>query len=125
MQKLFFAVVSHGFGVEVAIVVGGGNFWRGRTSGDMDRATADSIGMLATIMNSLALQDALKAAGLDVLNPEPMAKDSPLLKIQDSGKLFITPHMAWGSTEARTRCLEEVKKNIQAFMAGTSRNIVN
>ena len=52
-------------GVEVAIVVGGGNFWRGRTSGDMDRATADSIGMLATIMNSLALQDALKAAGLD------------------------------------------------------------
>ncbi len=67
----------------------------------------------------------IKAAGLDVLNPEPMAKDSPLLKIQDSGKLFITPHMAWGSTESRRRCLEEVKKNIQAFMAGAPRNIVN
>lgn len=67
----------------------------------------------------------IKAAGLDVLNPEPMAKDSPLLKIQDSGKLFITPHMAWGSTESRRRCLEEVKKNIQAFMAGVPRNIVN
>ena len=55
----------HDLGVEIAIVIGGGNFWRGRTSGDMDRATADSIGMLATVMNSLALQDALKAAGMD------------------------------------------------------------
>ena len=52
----------HDLGVEIAIVIGGGNFWRGRTSGDMDRATADSIGMLATIMNSLALQDALEVA---------------------------------------------------------------
>lgn len=54
----------HDLGVEVAIVVGGGNFWRGRTSKDMDRATADYMGMLATVMNSLALQDALLA--LDV-----------------------------------------------------------
>ena len=48
-------------GVEVAIVVGGGNFWRGRSSQDMNRETADYIGMLATVMNSLALQDALLA----------------------------------------------------------------
>ena len=48
-------------GVEVAIVVGGGNFWRGRSSKDMNRETADYIGMLATVMNSLALQDALLA----------------------------------------------------------------
>lgn len=54
----------HDLGVEVAIVVGGGNFWRGRTSGDMDRATADYMGMLATVMNSLALQDGLLAAGV-------------------------------------------------------------
>ncbi len=47
-------------GVEVAIVVGGGNFWRGRSSGDMDRTRADHIGMLATVMNSLALADALE-----------------------------------------------------------------
>ncbi len=47
-------------GVEVAIVVGGGNFWRGRTSEHMDRATADYIGMLATVMNAMALQDALE-----------------------------------------------------------------
>ena len=46
-------------GVEVAVVVGGGNFWRGRTSEGMDRTTADYIGMLATVMNAMALQDAL------------------------------------------------------------------
>ena len=47
-------------GVEVGLVVGGGNFWRGRSSGDMDRTSADHIGMLATVMNSLALADALE-----------------------------------------------------------------
>ncbi len=54
----------HELGVEVAIVVGGGNFWRGRTSKDMDKATADYMGMLATVMNSLALQEAIEALGL-------------------------------------------------------------
>ncbi|MBQ6400898.1 MAG: UMP kinase [Firmicutes bacterium] len=54
----------HDAGVEIAIVVGGGNFWRGRTSENMDRATADYIGMLATVMNAMALQDALES--LDV-----------------------------------------------------------
>ncbi|MBQ4087798.1 MAG: UMP kinase [Clostridia bacterium] len=51
-------------GVEIAIVVGGGNFWRGRTSTDMNRTRADHMGMLATVMNSLALQSALEAAGV-------------------------------------------------------------
>ena len=46
-------------GVETAIVVGGGNFWRGRSSENMDRATADYMGMLATVMNALALESAL------------------------------------------------------------------
>ena len=50
-------------GVQVAIVVGGGNFWRGRTSGDMDRASADYMGMLATCINGLALKDALRRVG--------------------------------------------------------------
>ena len=54
----------HDLGVEVAIVVGGGNFWRGRTSKDMDRAKADYMGMLATVMNALALQDAFLALGV-------------------------------------------------------------
>lgn len=51
-------------GVQVAVVVGGGNFWRGRTSKSMDRATADYMGMLATVINSLALQDAFEAQGI-------------------------------------------------------------
>ncbi|MCQ2515994.1 MAG: UMP kinase [Saccharofermentans sp.] len=50
-------------GVEVGIVVGGGNFWRGRTSEKMDRVTADHMGMLATLMNALALSDALEQHG--------------------------------------------------------------
>lgn len=52
-------------GVEVGVVVGGGNFWRGRTSQSMDRAKADYIGMLATVMNGLALGEALSAIGID------------------------------------------------------------
>ena len=47
-------------GVEIGLVVGGGNFWRGRSSGEMDRTRADHMGMLATVMNSLALADALE-----------------------------------------------------------------
>ncbi len=50
-------------GVELAVVVGGGNFWRGRTSEGMDRVTADHMGMLATAINALALSDALEQAG--------------------------------------------------------------
>lgn len=53
-------------GVQVAIVVGGGNYWRGRSSGAMDRTRADHIGMLATAMNALALADSLEALGCDV-----------------------------------------------------------
>ena len=53
-------------GVEVAIVVGGGNFWRGRSSGKMDRTRADHMGMLATVINSLGLADGLEQVGLDV-----------------------------------------------------------
>lgn len=50
-------------GVEVAIVIGGGNFWRGRSSGNMDRTRADHMGMLATAINSLALCDELEQLG--------------------------------------------------------------
>lgn len=51
-------------GVEIAIVVGGGNFWRGRSGKDMDRTTADHMGMLATVINSLALQDAFESRNI-------------------------------------------------------------
>ncbi len=51
-------------GVQIAIVVGGGNFWRGRSGGNMDRTRADHMGMLATVINSLAMQSALEAVGV-------------------------------------------------------------
>ena len=54
-------------GVQVAVVVGGGNFWRGRSSEKMNRASADYIGMMATIMNALALQEALEAEGVPTI----------------------------------------------------------
>ena len=53
-------------GVEVGIVVGGGNFWRGRSSGDMDKTRADHMGMLATVLNSLALADGLERIDVPV-----------------------------------------------------------
>ena len=54
------------FGAQIGIVVGGGNFWRGRSSGKMDRTRADHMGMLATAINSLALADALEQLGVPV-----------------------------------------------------------
>ncbi len=57
---------AHDLGAEIGIVVGGGNFWRGRTSGDMERTRADQIGMLATVMNALSVADALEHLGVEV-----------------------------------------------------------
>ncbi|MBQ7227780.1 MAG: UMP kinase [Clostridia bacterium] len=57
-------VELHNRGVEVAVVMGGGNFWRGRQGTNMDRVTADHMGMIATIMNGLALQDAIEKKGV-------------------------------------------------------------
>ena len=53
-------------GVQVGIVVGGGNFWRGRSSGNMDRTRADHMGMLATVINALGVADGLEQEGLEV-----------------------------------------------------------
>ncbi len=57
-------VQIHGMGVEIALVIGGGNFWRGRQGTNMDRTTADHMGMLATVMNSLAMMDAIEKKGI-------------------------------------------------------------
>ena len=64
-------------------------------------------------------------AGLDVTGTEPMKNSNPLSKIKDSNRLIITPHMAWASIEARERCVSETCKNIEAFLKGENRNIVN
>lgn len=66
----------------------------------------------------------IRAAGLDVMRVEPLPLESPLLKIQDSGKLIITPHTAWATSEARQRCVDVVTENIKAFMRGEEKNIV-
>lgn len=68
-------------------------------------------------------ENVIAAAGLDVLEKEPIQESNPLSKIMDSEKLIITPHMAWGSVEARTRLVDEVCKNIQAFLNGEERNL--
>jgi len=57
---------AHELGVQIGIVVGGGNFWRGRSSGSMDRTRADHMGMLATVINALGVADGLEQVGLDV-----------------------------------------------------------
>lgn len=61
-------------GVEIALIVGAGNIWRGRQGGEMDRGRADHMGMLATVINAIALQDSLTAEGLDavVMSAVPM-----------------------------------------------------
>lgn len=81
------------------------------------------------IVNEEDLYEALEkgtigAAGLDVLCEEPMNPNNPLLKIQDSSKLVITPHIAWATVEARQRCADEVYENIRAFLEGKQRNVV-
>lgn len=82
------------------------------------------------VVNNPDLYDALMAgeimaAGLDVLEKEPLELSNPLSKIKDSNKLIITPHLAWGSVEARTRCVQEAFKNAEAYLRGEKRNIVN
>ncbi len=68
-------------------------------------------------------KEKIAAAGLDVLEVEPMDKDNPLRELKDYDNLLITPHIAWAAVEARTRLLEEVWENIAAFQKGEMRNV--
>lgn len=82
------------------------------------------------VVNNTNLYEALvsgeiQAAGLDVLEKEPLEPSNPLSKLKDSNRLIITPHLAWASVEARTRCVQGVYQNIAAFLRGESRNVVN
>lgn len=81
------------------------------------------------IVNEADLVKALKegviaAAGLDVISAEPMKEGNPLLEIQDSSKLIVTPHIAWATGEARQRLTDEVYLNIEAFLRGEKRNLI-
>lgn len=70
------------------------------------------------------LADEIRGAGIDVFEKEPMRPDDCLLTLQDTGRLQLTPHMAWASIEARTRCVTETCRNIEAFLSGQERNVV-
>ena len=72
-----------------------------------------------------ALREGLIAgAALDVLSSEPIRSDSPLLKMADDDRLYITPHIAWASKEARTRLIGLVQKNIASYLEGGMENRV-
>lgn len=81
------------------------------------------------VVDTAALAEALqkgeiRGAGLDVFEGEPIREDDPLLSVKDTGILQMTPHMAWASIEARTRCVTETCKNIEAFLNGEERNVI-
>lgn len=89
-------------GVQIAIVVGGGNFWRGRTSEGMDRVTADQMGMLATTMNALCLSDALEQISVTT-------RVMSAIEMRQISELYI-----------RKRALRHLEKNrVLIFAAGT------
>lgn len=92
----------HELGVEIGIVVGGGNFWRGRNTEDMDRTVSDNIGMLGTVMNALRVQSALEFLGLDT-------RVLTAIKMDEVAEPFIV--------RRAIRHLE--KKRIVIFAAGT------
>ncbi|MDD4563974.1 MAG: UMP kinase [Eubacteriales bacterium] len=88
--------------VQVAVVVGGGNFWRGRTSNTMDRATADYMGMVATVINALALQDAFEAIDIPT-------RVQSAIEMKEVAETYI-----------RRRAMSHLSKNIVViFAAGT------
>lgn len=85
-------------GIEVSVVIGGGNFWRGRTSGDMDRTKADQIGMLATVMNAIYVADVCRALGMETSVQTPFvigsmtelfSKDSAVKHLKEGKIVFF------------------------------------
>ena len=123
-------VKVHAMGVEIGVVIGGGNFWRGRQGTKMDRSTADQMGMLATVMNSLAMMDAIEQRGVPVrvqtaLNmisiAEPLVNQG--LKVIDSTAATMcmengVPTLAFGLNEKdsilRAVCGEKIGTLISA-----------
>lgn len=77
-------------GVQIGVVVGGGNIWRGRSGGEMDRNRADHMGMLATAINALALQDALERLGIAcaVLSAVPMPAFCDAYSAREANRLL-------------------------------------
>ena len=89
-------------GVQVGVVIGGGNFWRGRTSDGMDRVKADQIGMLATVMNCIYAADAFRRAGMKCKITSPYA-------IGDVTEMYV-----------RDKAIEYMEQGYVVFFAGGS-----
>ena len=92
----------HEDGLEIAIVIGGGNFWRGRTGTELDRTKSDQIGMLATVMNSIYVSDVLRSTGIitSVLTPFECGSFTKLYSKDRANKYFskgIVPFFAGGT----------------------------
>lgn len=79
------------------------------------------------VVDSKSLADAIDermiaAAGVDVMEREPISPDDPLMHVKNKERLLLTPHMAWASREARQKVVSEACKNIEAYLAGEERN---
>ena len=87
---------AHDLGAQIGIVVGGGNFWRGRSSGKMERTLADKIGMLATVMNALAVSDKLEQLGVEteVFTSITMPQVAPAFTRKDALKAMADGKIA-------------------------------
>jgi len=70
------------------------------------------------------LENRIGGLGVDVYSVEPFPKESPYALLSDCDRASLTPHMAWGAYETRLRVVEEIKKNIRAFLNGEKRNRV-
>ena len=92
----------HDMGIQIGIVIGGGNFWRGRSSDEMDRVKADQIGMLATVMNCIYTADAFRRAGMKCRVMSPYA-------IGDVTELYV-----------RDKAVEAMDNGAVVFFAGGS-----
>lgn len=92
----------HDMGIQIGIVIGGGNFWRGRSSDEMDRVKADQIGMLATVMNCIYTADAFRRAGMKCRVMSPYA-------IGDVTELYV-----------RDKAVEAMENGEVVFFAGGS-----
>lgn len=77
-----------------------------------------------TALYHALIENRIQAAGLDVIEDEPLRLENPLSQIKDSNRLIITPHLAWASVEARTRCVEGVYNNIKKFLEGNTKDFV-
>lgn len=130
--------------IELGIVIGGGNFWRGRSSDEMDRSTADGIGMLATLMNAMALSDTLRNMGIEarVMSAidvpkfaEFFVKDKAIAHLQE-GRVVIfaggtgNPYFSTDSGAALRACEMEadiilLAKNVDGVYSADPKDDVN